>query len=210
MKMSEFATLTIQKKLEKGKKDEFYWNLYAAKIKGESFGNSIEKAQMDTSVFDTIRFVENKYGLFVEQVSNLQEESKTKQLRCEMDIPAEWLMCFSYPEMSVIGLDMGVFQAEAAVVEVIERLYWIEIENDSYDLFLKRDAILNWLRKNTKAEDRIHLCSNWIFYHQEGKYDYHFVRQFINNKIMALRQVVHCNHWSKSAVVRPEQMQTTA
>ncbi|MFF2532244.1 hypothetical protein ACFVS2_25375 [Brevibacillus sp. NPDC058079] len=208
--MSEFTTLSIHKKLEKGKKDELYWSLHAAQKKDLSLDAILQKAEINPKDFGKVRFIENRHGIFVEHISNVEEVMDTQQMRCQMEIPSEWLLCFSYQEMSVIGLDMGVFQAEAQVGEVIERLCWLDINHSSYDLFLKRDALLKWIRKNANPEDRIHLCTNWIFYHPDGKYDFDFVRQHINNKILELRKMVHCNHWSKNAVVRPEQVQMTA
>ncbi|ADO59666.1 hypothetical protein [Paenibacillus polymyxa] len=207
--MSEFALLTIQKKLDH-EKHPLYWNLYMAKKSKQSIDKVLQNEGIDSNLFGKIRFIENHQGIFVEHVSHDPEKAREQQLKCEMDVPSEWLMCFSYQDMKVIGLDMGVFEAEANMSDVFERLHWSEIENSNFDLFVKRDLLIKWLRKHSTRNDRIHLSSDWLFYHPEGKYDYEFVQRFINRRISELRKTVTCNHWSKDPLARLQPIQMTA
>jgi hypothetical protein len=207
--MCEFALLTIQKKIDK-EKYPLYWNLYLAKKAGESYDRILQREGIDPAQFGKIRFVEDLRGIYVEHVSNIEAEASAQQLKREMEIASEWLMCFSFSEMNVIGLDMGVFEAGATVADALERLRWAEIADSNFDLFVKREALIRWLKINAKSDDRIYLCSDWIFYHPDGKYDYYFVQNYINERIVGLRETVQCNQWSKNPIVRPQQVQMTA
>ena len=98
--------------------------------------------------------------------------------------------------MSVIGLDLGVFQAETSVKDAIGRLRDVSLPFSS-ELYKKRDRLWKWLIDNASEEDYLCLCSQWIYYHPEGKYDYAFVQKDINRKISLLKKEVSCLHWTK-------------
>lgn len=191
----EKATLTIQRKLLSGSSYAIYKELFKAHKKGSSFEDIIEKMVEQPDHFGTIRFVESKGGVYYEHLPK-GENIHTHQLQFEMDIPPEWLFCFSFQEMNVIGLDMGVFQAETTVDLALRRLEWIDITTTN-ELYQKRRELYVWLKENARLEDRIRLCSEWIYYHPESKYDYFFVRKDINRRISLLKPQLKCSHWTK-------------
>lgn len=202
--MTEYATLTIQKKLSR-KRDPIYQAIYDGKKNGDNMDNVFRKEKRDLNGFGSIRFIEHFTGVYYEHVPESKADQERTQLLFENDIANDWLLCFSYDEMEVIGLDMGVFQAEASVEEVLERLEWSDISMNS-KYYEKRNALLRWLKANALREDRIMICSQWVFYHEEGKYDYDWVRNNINKRISEMRQEVTCPHWKKGKIDRPKQM----
>lgn len=203
--MSEYAaTLTIQKKLSR-RRDPIFQALYDGKKNGETMDQAFRKEKREMDGFGKIRFIEHHTGVFYEHIPESEEEKSKVQISNEESILLEWLLCFSYDEMEVLGLDMGVFQAEASVEEVLERLEWADIPMQS-EYFEKRNALMRWIRSNALLDDRIMLCSQWVFYHEESQYDYAFVRKYINNRIADMRQEVKCPHWKKGKIDRPKQM----
>lgn len=193
----EQATLTIQKKLQTGTKYVIYKELFKLHKNGSPMEEVIQKMDEKPDLFGKIRFVEGQGGVYFEHLS-LDERLSTNQLQCSMDIPAEWLFCFSFQEMRVIGLDMGVFEAQTTVEKALSRLEWVDIPTN-HELYAKRRELYIWLKENARLEDRIRVCSDWIYYHPEGKYDYYFVRQDINRRIALLKSQLTCDHWSKKA-----------
>jgi hypothetical protein len=202
--MAEFATLTIQRKISR-RNDSIFGDLYEAKKKDQSIDIVLRREKREDDNYAKTRFVKHDSDVYYEHLPLDEAEWEKTQLRMEGDFPLEWLICFSYQEMEVIGLDMGVFQAEASVEEVIERLTFIQLEI-THEFFRQRDNLIRWLRTNAHLEDRLFLCTNWIFYHEEGKYDYEFVRNVIRNRISGMRKMITCNHWSNGKVDRPMQM----
>ena len=196
----ECATLTIQRKLQAGTMYAVYRDLFNHyKKNGENYEAVLRKHEEEPTSFGKIRFVENKNGVYFEHLSEDPTKRDIQQLQTTMDIPPEWLMCFSYQEMNVIGLDMGVFQAETTVEIAMERLRWADIRTNP-ELERKSRDLYIWLKNNARLEDRIRICSDWIYYHPEGKYDYLFVRTDINRKISMIRNQFHCPHWTKMKI----------
>ena len=191
----EKATLTIQKKMQNGSSYAIYKELFKAHKSGVPFDDVIQKMVEKPELFGKVQFIEKLGGVYAEHIP-LGAELAKHQLECEMDIPAEWLFCFSFQEMNVIGLDMGVFEAVTTVDMALRRLEWIDIPS-SHELSIKRRDLYVWLKENARLEDRIHLSSQWIYYHPDSKYDYHFVRQDINRRISLLKSQTTCSHWTK-------------
>jgi len=191
----EKATLTIQKKLLSGTSYAIYKELFKAHKQGTSLDGIIQRMDEQPELFGSIRFVESQGGVYFEHLP-IGEQIVSQQLQFEMDIPPEWLFCFSFQEMNVIGLDMGVFQAETTVDLALRRLEWLDIA-PTHELYQKRRELYIWLKNNARLEDRIRLCSEWIYYHPESKYDYFFVRQDINRRISLLKPQLKCSHWTK-------------
>lgn len=193
----EKATLTIQQKLQAGTKYAIYKELFKSHKSGKPLEEVIQKMDEAPDLFGNIRFIEGDGGIYFEHLP-VGEQLLGNQLQCEMDIPAEWLFCFSFQEMRVIGLDMGVFEAETTVETALNRLEWIDI-SPNHELYMKRRELYIWLKENARLEDRIRICSEWIYYHPDSKYDYYFVRQDINRRIALLKTQLTCDHWTKKA-----------
>jgi hypothetical protein len=191
----EQATLTIQRKMQNGSRYSIYRELFKSHKDGGSFEEVVRKMDEEPDTFGKVRFVEGQGGVHYEHLP-LGERLSHHQLQTQMDIPAEWLFCFSFQEMNVIGLDMGVFEAYTTVEKALSRLEWMDIPS-GHELYTKRRDLYVWLKDNARLEDRIRLCSEWIYYHPEGKYDYFFVRQDINRRIALLKSQLTCEHWTK-------------
>ncbi|WCF11640.1 hypothetical protein NDS46_30300 (plasmid) [Paenibacillus thiaminolyticus] len=205
--MGEFATLTVLRKVSR-RIDPIYNSIYEGKKRGESVEQILKKEKrhdLNVEKFRDIHFFEQLTGIYYAFASYGQKHDLSLELRMERDIPSEWLLCFSYHEMEVLGLDMGVFQAESSVHEVMERLEWSEIQPQN-ELFVKRHLLIRWLKENAHIDDRLKVCSNWIFHHEEAKYDYYYVQNFINSKIAKMQKEILCPHWTKNKVERPRQL----
>lgn len=193
----ERATLTIQRALRKGVQ-MIYSDLFRAEREDISMERIIRNHGEDPERFGKIRFTMDNGGIFYEHLPN-DERIHQNQLSFPMDIPPEWLFCFNYQEMKVIGITMGVFQANTTVELALRRLESIDIDVNS-ELFMRRKELYVWLKNNARLDDRIQLCSDWIYYHPEGKYDYDFVRKDINRRIALLKTQVHCEYWTNRKI----------
>jgi len=193
----EQATLTIQHKMQTGTKYSIYKDLFKCFKEGETFEKVVQEQADHPDDFGSVRFLEDFGSVYYEHIPN-DRSIYQHQLSFSMDIPPEWFYCFSFAEMRVVGLDMGVFEAQTTVDLAMQRLQWLDVNYDS-PLYHKKNELYVWLKKHARLEDRIRLCSDWIYYHPNGKYDYDFVRLDINKRIAMLKKHVDCSHWKKQA-----------
>lgn len=203
--MYDYPTLTIQRKLSKTS-GALYWELFAAHKNGESLDAVLRRNKIEPELFGRIRFFETTGSVYYEHIPVDHTELGKVQLHSEMDIQSTWLMCFAFKDMNVLGFiyEMGVFEAATTVDYALDWLSFAEISD--YELYQQRDQLRKWIKQNATPDDRLYMCSNWLFYHEEQKYNYDYVRNFINNRIASLKEVAHCMQWRKGQVEKPTQM----
>lgn len=205
--MYDYATFTIQRKLSKAS-GALYWELFAAHKDGVSLEVVLRRNNIEPELFGKIRFFETNSVVYYEYLPTDQEELSKIRLSSDEEILSAWLLCFAFQDMEVVGLDMGVFEAGTTADYALDWLGFAEIRD--YDLKQQRDQLKRWIKENANPDDRVCMCSNWLFYHEEGKYDYDFVRNFINKRISSLKEKAHCMQWRKERVEKPKQMEMSA
>lgn len=206
--MADFATLTIQHRLDnRGKHNRIFKEIQRFQQEPDRIHGLLQKEEIDPHTFGSFRFIQMQGGMFYEHTPLDEEWLKAEKQFCLKNYDPSWLLCFSYQEMQVIGIDMGVFQAETTVEYAMDRLRWIDIQNNR-ELDKKRWELYQWLQKNALPDDRIRLCSEWIYFHNEEQYDdFKQVQQDINKRIRGLKTFATCPHWTKNNVttLAPEQ-----
>jgi len=202
--MTDYGRLIIQRRLDKNFREPIFQELYEVHLKGQSVKEYVKEKGLAS--FGNVRFIQKQGAVFYEHTEQDEVAMRREERACYMNLEPEWLICFSYSEMRVIGFDMGVFEAETSVESALERLYWSEIKGNS-ELDKKRNELYQWLKQNARPFDRIRLCSDWIYYSEEGTYDYEFVKKDINRRIAELKKTVRCPHWTnkKRVSLAPEQ-----
>ncbi|PLS19161.1 hypothetical protein CVD28_01775 [Bacillus sp. M6-12] len=193
--MGEYASFAIWRKLDK-EENELYHQLYQIKQEGGSIENYLNSIGEDVMNFPIIDFKEINHQVYYNLYPmNILELEKNMQ-QCKYNLLPEWLLCFTFDEMRVLGKEMGVFQAETTIQQAVERIDSLDLE-DNAKWQWKRYELYCWLRVNAKPDDRIHLSSDLIYYSQEGRYDVDYVKKDINEKIKSIKEEVSVPYWNK-------------
>lgn len=192
----DYGTLRILKKLRPEASYQVYWDLYRRKDNKEEFDSYIHRLP-NGNTFGELFFYEREDGIFIEHRMNDMFGILASEKSLENDIRPEWLLCFDYSEMKVIGITMGVFVAETTVEKALKRLEEAIIPQSEQSLDKARRELWDWLKEFAHPDDRIRCSSNWIFYSENEEYDYYYVRNFINSRIRELkRKNIVCSHWT--------------
>lgn len=191
----ERVTLSIRRKMTGNPLLKRYQNLFQLQNNQEKFDKYLKSEELDETWLGELRFTTNIEGAFVEHISNDKEVQKQNVLFAN-GIPDSWLIPFKYHEMKVIGLDMGVFIAEAKVSEVMMRLYHLELPFGS-QMDKERNAIYRFLEKNAKADDYLILRTNWYFHRDGDMYDLFQVQDNINRRVARIKKEYPIPYWTK-------------
>lgn len=192
----DYGTLRILKKLRPEADFQVYWDLYRIEYNKEATEEYIRRLP-NGNTFGELFFHKRSDGIFVEHRKTDMFGIQESERMYESGLLPEWLMCFDYSEMEVVGITMGVFRAETTVEKALKRLEATEIPESEKVLIEARKNLWMWLKEYARPDDHIQCCSNWFFYSENEEFDFSYVRKFINSQIRELKlKHILCPHWT--------------
>ena len=196
--MGEYARFVVRRKLDN--LEPVYREIYKVKDDVERKRAIIKESGQDLLQFGEPHYFERNHAVYVDKRSMHPLVSRFEEQVCKYNISTEWLLCFSYAEMNVIGLDMGVFEAETTKELALERLNNIVFPEGETKLKDKVRDLWFWIHENADDGDLIHLSSDWIYYSPDGEFNNEYVKKDINSRIKELKtRGIECPHWTRKA-----------
>lgn len=204
--MGEYANLQVWKNLDnaKGSVFEEYYNLMQ---QGVEHSDIYEKLNLDIWKFGSLRFTtfEDQLYYLHESMDLLTREDTV--LQWKYDIPAAWLLAFSFPEFKASSAEgseedpaFGLFNARTTGKNAMQRMASIPYEavaKTEKQNLIREVERLGMLLAFTDDEDMLTISSGMIYYSTDGKFDEDYVKKEINEKVKSVLEVLHVPHWKQ-------------
>lgn len=199
--MGEYSKFAIMHKLPEDRIN-FFRQIYEVQQKNGNIDEFLKKKGYDLWSFGLTEFFIVKNQVFYTFTPMDIRKQMNEQRVCKYNISSEWLLCFDYKEMKVVGEEVGVFKAMTTVNNALQRLKGIQYKVDNEESRKFNDKvkdIIYFLEFNANPQtDLLMLSSDSIYYSTDGEFNNQYVRQDINKKISSVKKLVYAKNWQKA------------